>query len=82
LLTSLIASEIVDRIIVGSTGWSELFARHDFFQKYRYYLMVIASTENADLQLKWYAMSLDTTHFAAHCLSGRALSNLGYVNSS
>ncbi|EJD53680.1 polymerase [Auricularia subglabra TFB-10046 SS5] len=47
------ASEIVDRIIMGSATWSELFAKHDFFHKYRYYLQVIASTENADLQLKW-----------------------------
>ncbi|KAH7105625.1 polymerase [Auriculariales sp. MPI-PUGE-AT-0066] len=47
------ASEIVDSIIIGSSTWTELFAKHDFFQKYRYYLMVIASTENAELQLKW-----------------------------
>ncbi|KAJ7584351.1 polymerase [Mycena floridula] len=46
-------SEIVDRVIVGTSSWSELFSKHDFFHKYRYYLQVIASTGNADLQLKW-----------------------------
>ncbi|KAK7696255.1 hypothetical protein QCA50_000908 [Cerrena zonata] len=46
-------SEIVDRVVVGTGSWSELFAKHDFFHKYRYYLQVIASTGDADLQLKW-----------------------------
>lgn len=47
------AADIVDKVIVGSSTWSELFAKHDFFHKYRYYLQVIASTGNSDLQLKW-----------------------------
>ncbi|KAM6496148.1 polymerase [Amanita muscaria] len=46
-------AEIVDRIIVGTASWSELFAKHDFFHKYKYYLQVIASTGNSDLQIKW-----------------------------
>ncbi|EIN10986.1 Poly(A) polymerase [Punctularia strigosozonata HHB-11173 SS5] len=46
-------SELVEKIIVGTADWSELFIKHDFFDKYRYYLQVIASTGNADLQLKW-----------------------------
>ncbi|KAI0353126.1 poly-A polymerase [Trametes cingulata] len=47
------ASEIVDRVIIGKASWSELFAKHDFFHKYRYYLQVIASTGSPDLQIKW-----------------------------
>ncbi|KAJ7865689.1 poly-A polymerase [Mycena leptocephala] len=39
------AADVVDKVI--------LFAKHDFFHKYRYYLQVIASTGNADLQIKW-----------------------------
>ncbi|TDL29399.1 poly polymerase [Rickenella mellea] len=46
-------ADIVDRVIVGTAQWSELFAKHEFFHKYRYYLQVIASTGNADLQIKW-----------------------------
>ncbi|KAJ3551100.1 hypothetical protein NM688_g4935 [Phlebia brevispora] len=46
-------SEIVDKIAVGTAQWSELFAKHDFFHKYRYYLQVIASTGDSDLQIKW-----------------------------
>lgn len=49
-----IGSEIVDKVIIGTSSWSELFSKHDFFHKYRYYLQIIASTGNADLQLKWY----------------------------
>ncbi|OBZ70389.1 Poly(A) polymerase pla1 [Grifola frondosa] len=46
-------SEIVDRVIVGKASWSELFAKHDFFHKYRYYLQIIASTGSPELQIKW-----------------------------
>ncbi|KZT29383.1 poly-A polymerase [Neolentinus lepideus HHB14362 ss-1] len=46
-------ADIVDKVIVGSASWSELFAKHDFFHKYRYYLQVIASTGSQDLQIKW-----------------------------
>ncbi|KAL9713055.1 polynucleotide adenylyltransferase [Leucoagaricus gongylophorus] len=46
-------ADIVDKVIIGSASWSDLFAKHDFFHKYRYYLQVIASTGNPDLQIKW-----------------------------
>ena len=47
------AAAIVDKIVVGTGDWSELFAKHDFFYKYRYYLQIIASTGNSELQRKW-----------------------------
>jgi poly(A) polymerase len=53
LTTHLIGSEIVEKVILGQAQWSELFTKHDFFHKYRYYLKVIASTGNADTQIKW-----------------------------
>lgn len=46
-------SEIVEKVILGQAQWSELFTKHDFFHKYRYYLKVIASTGSSDLQIKW-----------------------------
>jgi poly(A) polymerase len=46
-------ADIVDKVIVGSANWSELFSKHDFFHRYRYYLQVIASTGDANLQIKW-----------------------------
>ncbi|KAL5530370.1 PAP1 [Sanghuangporus sanghuang] len=46
-------ADIVDKILFGSLQWSALFEKHDFFHKYRYYLQIIASTGNSDLQLKW-----------------------------
>ncbi|KAG2343642.1 Poly(A) polymerase [Suillus weaverae] len=48
-----IGADIVDKVIVGTASWSELFQKHDFFHKYRYYLQVIASTGTPDLQIKW-----------------------------
>jgi len=47
------AAEIVDKVFVGSAKWSDLFAPHDFFSKYRYYLQITASSASADTQLKW-----------------------------
>ncbi|KAJ6600276.1 Poly(A) polymerase central domain-containing protein [Mycena vulgaris] len=47
------AADIVDKVIVGKAAWSELFSKDGFFHKYRYYLQVVASTGNADLQMKW-----------------------------
>ena len=39
--------------MIGRAQWSQLFAKHDFFHKYKYYLQVIASTGDPDLQIKW-----------------------------
>lgn len=47
------ASEIVDKIFVGGATWSELFAPHDFFSRYRYYLQITASSSDGDKHLKW-----------------------------
>lgn len=48
-----VASDVVERVIIGSSEWSDLFKKHDFFHKYRYYLKIIASAASPDLQLKW-----------------------------
>ncbi|PIL37403.1 hypothetical protein GSI_01097 [Ganoderma sinense ZZ0214-1] len=47
------ASEIVQKVLHNKARWSDLFSKHDFFHKYRYYLQVIASTGSAELQVKW-----------------------------
>ncbi|KAI1796113.1 polymerase [Ganoderma leucocontextum] len=47
------ASEIVHKVIHNKARWSDLFSKHDFFHKYRYYLQVIASTGSAEMQVKW-----------------------------
>ncbi|KAH8834229.1 polymerase [Flagelloscypha sp. PMI_526] len=46
-------ADIVDKVIVGTATWSELFAKHDFFHKYKYYLQVIASSDSQDTQNIW-----------------------------
>ncbi|VDB97127.1 unnamed protein product [Peniophora sp. CBMAI 1063] len=46
-------ADVVDKVIIGKADWSQLFQKHDFFHKYRYYLQIVASTGSADLQLKW-----------------------------
>ena len=48
-----VASEVVERVIVGTAEWSELFKKHDFFHKYKYYLMIVASAASLDLQSRW-----------------------------
>ncbi|KAM0793465.1 hypothetical protein ACM66B_000908 [Microbotryomycetes sp. NB124-2] len=47
------AADIVDRVFIGTATWAELFAPHDFFKTYRYYLQITASSGDADVQLKW-----------------------------
>ena len=49
-----IAADIVDKVIINKASWADLFAKHDFFRKYRHYLQAIASTGNRELQIKWY----------------------------
>lgn len=67
----------MDKVIVGSASWSELFLKHDFFHKYRYYLQIIASTGNADLQIKW----CDTLSPVVRYLTRSCQSRAGTVES-
>ncbi|CAE6479600.1 unnamed protein product, partial [Rhizoctonia solani] len=50
------ACQIIEQIMFRRAKWSELFAKHDFFQEYRYYLQIVASSGGADDQLKWSGM--------------------------
>ena len=54
-------ADIVDKVIVGKASWSELFEKHDFFTKYRYYLQVIASTVDPAAHVKW-CVSISDSH--------------------
>ncbi|CAG8591893.1 5828_t:CDS:10, partial [Diversispora eburnea] len=54
--TKKIIEDEFSRVMIGTGKWSDLFAKHDFFQKYRYYLQIIASSDNAERQLKWSGM--------------------------
>jgi poly(A) polymerase len=73
-------ADIVDKVIVGTAQWSELFAKHEFFHKYRYYLQVIASTGSAALQIKWYAFTLpnpnDSSQYSSIRRSGTVESRI------
>ena len=40
----------------GEAQWSELFAKHDFFMRYRYYIQVVASAGSAEGLKKWCAV--------------------------
>ena len=51
-------ADIMNKIIVGTADWAELFTKHDFFHKYRYYLQVIASTVDYYLQSMWWLFFL------------------------
>lgn len=47
------AAEIADNILLGKTSWATLFKKHDFFHRYKYYLQVVASTDNPEEHLMW-----------------------------
>ncbi|KAJ2547094.1 polynucleotide adenylyltransferase [Coemansia sp. RSA 1933] len=42
--------EISEKIVRGDTGWEELFAKHDFFRRYKFYLQVNVSSTSEDTQ--------------------------------
>ncbi|KAG0368952.1 polynucleotide adenylyltransferase [Gamsiella multidivaricata] len=47
------AAELVNRIIVERIPWSTLFAKDDFFSRYRHYIQVIASSDSEERHLRW-----------------------------
>lgn len=48
------ASELVERIMIGSKEqWSELFQSANFFEEYKHYLQIVASSPTTEQQLKW-----------------------------
>jgi poly(A) polymerase len=55
-------TDIVDSIMRGETNWSELFSKHDFFIRYRYYIQVVASAGSSEALKKWYVQSQSTHH--------------------
>ncbi|RCK65211.1 Poly(A) polymerase PAPa [Candida viswanathii] len=49
--------EVMNGINTGSKTWSDLFERHDFFFRYKFYLCVVAATKsNPDEHLKYSGM--------------------------
>lgn len=40
--------------MLGKAEWSALFVKHDFFQRYRFYLQVVAASRDLEMQNKWY----------------------------
>lgn len=52
-----VGGDIVNNVFSGAGNWSDLFAKHDFFHKYRHYLQVVASTGTPEQHVKWYVTS-------------------------
>ncbi|KAI8906641.1 Poly(A) polymerase central domain-containing protein [Powellomyces hirtus] len=50
------AADIADRVMIGSGSWIELFTKSDFFTRYKFYLQIIASSDQAESQLRWSGM--------------------------
>lgn len=49
--------EIVGKILSNQLKWRDLFARHTFFtQDHKYYLSIVASSNNKDASLAWSGM--------------------------
>lgn len=48
------AAEVVGRIFDEDAPWSELFEKHDFFSRYRYYIQVVAVASTSETLNKWY----------------------------
>ena len=76
-------ADIVDKIIAGTAQWSELFEKLEFFDKYRHYIQVTASSKSAAVQGQWYALTpvnLDDWLYYVVPFTGRESSSLKYGN--
>jgi poly(A) polymerase len=51
------AADITEAILAGNKTWSDLFESHDFFERYKYYLQIVASSDSIENQLKWYFLT-------------------------
>ncbi|KAL1932566.1 hypothetical protein VTP01DRAFT_8244 [Rhizomucor pusillus] len=47
------AADIVENTMIGKGKWEDLFENSNFFQAYKHYLQVTATSNSADTQLKW-----------------------------
>jgi len=47
------AAEVVGLIFDEGMSWSALFEKHDFFNRYRYYIQVVAAANNPENMKKW-----------------------------
>jgi poly(A) polymerase len=63
--------------MVGTAKWTELFAKHDFFHRYKYYLQVIVSSDSIDDQRTWLVLKQKQISYL-----GLRLSNPGFAISS
>lgn len=41
-----LAAGIVDRVMIGSASWNDLFQENIFFQRYEHYIQVIVSADD------------------------------------
>lgn len=47
------AGDMMDQIVSNKTTWKELFTKHNFFYRYKYYLCIVAGAKTADQMLSW-----------------------------
>ncbi|KAI9263396.1 Poly(A) polymerase central domain-containing protein [Phascolomyces articulosus] len=47
------ASDLVEQIMCGKGKWVDLFENSNFFQDYKHYLQIVASSQSSEAQLKW-----------------------------
>lgn len=50
------AANIAEKVLATSGNWEELFEKSDFFLKYKYYIVVTASSDTQERQLKWQGL--------------------------
>ncbi len=47
-------ADLMNEIMVGKKKWTDLFTKHNFFYKYKFYLAIVAATKGtAEDHLKW-----------------------------
>ncbi|CAO3594311.1 unnamed protein product [Absidia cylindrospora] len=50
------ADLVENSILLGEKSWQALFTKSKFFEDYRHYLQIVASSFSSDSQLKWHGL--------------------------
>ncbi|XP_063803609.1 poly(A) polymerase alpha [Pseudophryne corroboree] len=71
---------ITDEILLGKTDWSKLFEAPNFFQKYKHYIILLASAPTEKQHLEWVGLVESKIRILVGSLEKNEFITLAHVN--
>uniref|UniRef100_A0A1Q3F863 Poly(A) polymerase n=1 Tax=Culex tarsalis TaxID=7177 RepID=A0A1Q3F863_CULTA len=72
--------QITDEIMLGKAGWDKLFEAPSFFFKYRHFIVLLVTSNNADDHLEWCGLVESKIRYLIQNLERNLHINLAHVN--